>query len=253
MSKLTNKVAVITGANSGIGYATAQSFIQEGARVVITGRNAQAVEDAVKSLGNQAIGIVANTADTSHTERLVKEVSERFGKVDILFVNAGIAKFAPIEVSTEEFYDETMNINLRGAFFTTQKFLPILKDGASVIFNTTIANHIGMPNSAVYSASKAGLLAFSKVLASEVSARKIRVNAISPGPIATPIYNKMGFPQEQMEAMGAHLQSKTLLTRFGTADEVAKTALFLASDDSAYITGAEIVIDGGLLVNPTDR
>jgi NAD(P)-dependent dehydrogenase (short-subunit alcohol dehydrogenase family) len=253
MNRLSNKIAVITGGNSGIGYATAQAFIAEGATVIITGRNQQAVDEATKNLGNKAIGILADTANLTHTAALVSRIAEMFGQIDVLFINAGIAKFAPIDQTTEALFDETMDINFKGAFFTTQKFLPILRAGASVIFNTTIAYHIGMPNAGVYAASKASLLAFAKVLATEVSARGIRVNAVSPGPIATPIYGKLGFPQEQVEAMGANLSSKTLLTRFGAADEVAKTALFLASDDSAYITGTELIVDGGLLVNPTDR
>ncbi len=253
MSRLANKLAVITGGNSGIGFATAQTFIAEGAKVIITGRNQTALTEAVQKLGDNAVGILADTANLAHTENLVSEISRKFGKVDVLFINAGIAKFAPIEASDEAFFDETININLKGAFFTSQKFLPILQDGASVIFNTTIAYHIGMPNSAVYAASKAGLLAFAKVLATEVSGRNIRVNSISPGPIATPIYSKLGFPQEALDAMGANLSSKTLLRRFGSSEEIAKVALFLASDDSSYMTGAELVVDGGLIVNPTDR
>lgn len=253
MNRLANKLAVITGGNSGIGFATAQTFIAEGAKVIITGRNQEALNEAVKALGDNAVAILADTANLTHTENLVSEISRKFGKVDVLFINAGIAKFAPIEASDEAFFDETININLKGAFFTTQKFLPILKDGGSIIFNTTIAYHVGMPNAAVYAASKAGLLAFAKVLATEVSARQIRVNSVSPGPIATPIYGKLGFPQEALDAMGANLSSKTLLRRFGSSEEIAKVALFLASEDSAYITGAELVADGGLLLNPTDR
>ncbi len=253
MSKLQNKLAVITGGNSGIGLATAKLFIQEGAKVIITGRNQKNVDEAIKLLGDNAVGILADTANIAHTDSLVKQISEKFGKIDVLFVNAGIAKFAPIDQTTEAFFDETININLKGAFFTSQKFVPILKDGASIIFNTTIAYHVGMPNASVYAASKAGLLAFAKVLATEVSTRGIRVNSVSPGPIATPIYSKLGFPQEAIDAMGSALSAKTLLGRFGEAEEIAKVALFLASNDSSYITGAEIIADGGLLLNPTDR
>jgi NAD(P)-dependent dehydrogenase (short-subunit alcohol dehydrogenase family) len=253
MSKLQNKLAVITGGNSGIGLATAKMFIAEGAKVIITGRNQKNIDEALKELGDNAVGILADTANLTHTNNLVKQITEKFGKVDVLFVNAGIAKFASIEQITEEFFDETININLKGAFFTAQKFIPILNDGSSIIFNTTIAFHVGMPNASVYAASKAGLLAYAKVLATEVSARSIRVNSVSPGPIATPIYDKLGFPQEAIEAMGANLSSKTLLKRFGQSDEIAKVVLFLASDDSSYITGIEIIADGGLLLNPTDR
>ncbi len=249
MSKLQNKLAVITGGNSGIGLATAKTFIQEGAKVIITGRNQKNIDEALKELGDNAVGILADTANLSHTTNLVKQISEKFGKVDVLFVNAGIAKFAPIEQTTEEFFDETININLKGAFFTAQKFIPILNDGGSIIFNTTVAFHVGMGGAGVYAASKAGLLAYAKVLATEVAPRQIRVNSVSPGPIATPIYDKMGFPQEALDAMGAALSAKTLLKRFGTSEDIAKVALFLASDDSSFVTGAEILADGGMLIN----
>ncbi len=253
MSKLSNKVAVITGGNSGIGLATAKEFLANGAKVIITGRNQTALNEAVAQLGNQVTGLLADTANLSHTIALAEQVEKQFGKIDILFINAGIGKFAPVEQSSEAFFDETMNINFKGAFFTAQKFLPLLKDGASIIFNTTISLSIGMPNSSVYAASKGALLSFARVLATEVSARGIRVNSISPGPIATPILGKTGMSQETLDEFSKSLSAKTLLGRLGNAEEIAKTALFLASDDSSFITGSEIVVDGGILVNPVDR
>jgi NAD(P)-dependent dehydrogenase (short-subunit alcohol dehydrogenase family) len=253
MSKLNNKVALITGGNSGIGFATAQAFIKEGARVIITGRNQTALDEAVVNLGAQAVGILADASNLAHSAALAEKVKAQFGSLDVLFINAGIAKFAPVEHSDEAFLDEMMNINFKGAFFTVQSLLPLLNQGASILFNTTVSLSVGMPNSAVYAASKAALLSFGRVLATELSPKGIRVNSISPGPISTPIYSKLGFPQEALDAFGKNVSSKTLLGRFGTADEIAKTAIFLASADASYITGTEIVVDGGILVNPTDR
>lgn len=253
MSKLNNKVALITGGNSGIGFATAQAFIEEGARVIITGRNQTALDEAITKLGAQAVGILADASNLAHSTALAEKVKAQFGSIDVLFINAGIAKFAPVEHSDEAFLDEMMNINFKGAFFTVQNLLPLLNQGASVLFNTTVALSVGMPNSAVYAASKAALLSFARVLATELSPKGIRVNSISPGPISTPLYSKLGFPQEALEEFGKNISSKTLLGRFGTANEIAKAAVFLASSDASFITGTEIVVDGGLLVNPTDR
>ncbi len=249
MTKLQGKVAVITGGNSGIGYATAQEFIQQGATVIITGRKEDLLQEAVQKLGSQAIGIVSDQADLKSTEALVARINEQYSKIDVLFINAGIAKFASVEETTEALFDETLNINFKGAYFTVQQFLPLLNEGSSIIFNATITASMGMQNGSAYSASKAALLSFAKVLASELAPRKIRVNSISPGPITTPIYSKMGMPEEVLDTLGQSLSNKTLLSRFGESAEIAKTALFLASEDSSYITGIEIVVDGGLLVS----
>lgn len=247
MSNLQNKVAVVTGGNSGIGYATAKEFSAQGAQVIITGRNKELLDQASKELN--VTGIIADQADLTSLDKLVETVKNKFGKIDILFLNAGLATFSPLESATEEHYDDLMNINVKGTFFTVQKFLPILNDGGSIIFNTSINANVGMPNSAVYAGSKGAILSFNRVFATELAPRKIRVNAVSPGPVETPIYGKLGLSNEEVSGFGEILSKKILLNRFAQSEEIAKTILFLASSDSSFITGTEIVVDGGLTVN----
>ncbi|GEC77952.1 glucose 1-dehydrogenase [Flavobacterium aquatile] len=247
MSKLTNKVALVTGGNSGIGYAAAADLVAQGAKVIVTGRNKEALVKAENELN--VTGIVADQADLKSIDNLVSEVAGKFGKIDIIFLNAGIASFAPLELASEDHYDSIMDVNVKGVYFTVQKLLPILNDGGSIIFNTSINANIGMPNSSVYAASKGAVLSFNRVFATELAPRKIRVNAISPGPVETPLYGKLGLSQEEVEGFGSVLGDKILLKRFGQASEIAKTITFLASDDSSFITGTEIVVDGGLTVN----
>lgn len=247
MKNLENKVAIVTGGNSGIGYAAAAELVASGAKVIVTGRNREALEKAETELNVKTI--VADQSDLDSINSLVENVAAQFGKVDVLFLNAGIASFAPVDVASEEHYDSIMNVNVKGVFFTVQKLLPILNDGASIIFNTSVNAHIGMPNSSVYAASKAALLAMNRVFATELATRKIRVNAVSPGPVETPLYGKLGLAQEEVQGLGALLGDRILLKRFGQASEIAKAVGFLASDDASFITGTEIVVDGGLTVN----
>jgi NAD(P)-dependent dehydrogenase (short-subunit alcohol dehydrogenase family) len=247
MKNLENKVAIVTGGNSGIGYAAAAELVAKGAQVVVTGRNKEALEKAETKLN--VTGIVADQSDLSSIDNFVEEVKAKFGKIDIVFLNAGIASFSPMESAPEEHYDTIMNVNTKGVYFTVQKLLPILNDGASIIFNTSINAHVGMPNSSVYAASKAAVLSFNKVFAVELAPRKIRVNAVSPGPVETPLYGKLGLQKEEVDGFGTILGEKILLKRFAQSSEIAKTVAFLASDDSSFITGTEIVIDGGLTVN----
>jgi len=247
MKNLENKVAIVTGGNSGIGYAAAADLVAKGAKVIITGRNKEALAKAESELN--VTGIVADQSDLKSIDNLVEEVKAKFGKVDILFLNAGIAAFAPLNSASEDHYDSIMNVNVKGVYFTVQKVLPILNDGGSIIFNTSVNAHVGMPNSSVYAASKAAVLSLNKVFAVELASRKIRVNAVSPGPIETPLYGKVGLEKEQVEGLGSALGEKILLKRFGQSAEVAKTVSFLASDDASFITGSEIVVDGGLIVN----
>jgi NAD(P)-dependent dehydrogenase (short-subunit alcohol dehydrogenase family) len=247
MSKLQNKVAVVTGGNSGIGLATAKALIAEGANVVITGRNAESVAAEAAQIG--AVGIVSDQADLDAIDSLVADVKTRFGTVDFLFLNAGGAAFLPLEYATEEHFDTIFNSNVKGVYFTVQKFAPLLNDGASVVFNTSVNASVGMPNSSVYAASKGALLSLTRVFASELASRQIRVNSVSPGPIETPVYSKLGMTQEQLDGFAQVLSKKVLLNRFGQADEIAKTVVFLASADSSFITGTEIVADGGLTAN----
>lgn len=247
MSILSNKLAVVTGGNSGIGYATAKEFIGQGAKVIITGRNKTAIEEAAKELG--ATGLIADQGRLADISRLADEVKDKFGKIDILFLNAGVANFSPVEQASEEHYDAVMDLNVKGVFFTVQKFLPLLNDGSSIIFNTSVNAVLGVPGSSVYSASKAALLAINKVLAKELSPRKIRVNAVSPGPVSTPLYGKLGMSTEEVEGFGQVLGSKILLGRFAEPGEVANVVRFLASDDASFITGTELTVDGGITVN----
>jgi NAD(P)-dependent dehydrogenase (short-subunit alcohol dehydrogenase family) len=247
MSDLNNKVAVITGGNSGIGFSTAQEFIQRGAQVLITGRREDAVAAAVAELGPQAQGFRADAASLADSEALAAAAKALYGQVDILFINAGVASFAPIAFVDEAHFDTMMDINFKGAYFTLQKFLPLLSDGASVIFLSSINASMGMPNASVYCASKAAMNALAKVAANELSSRKIRVNIVSPGPVDTPLFGKTGMTPEMMAGFAESLQARLPLGRFGKPEEIAKLAAYLASDDSAWVTGQEFVIDGGAL------
>ncbi len=249
MEKLSNKVSLITGGNSGIGLATAKEFIAQGATVVITGRTEALNNQALAQLGVQAFALVSDAAKMSDIEKLPEQVKALVGHIDILFANAGIAKFAPVEKIDERFYNETFDINVKGVFFTVQKMLPIMNDGGSIIMNSSIAASIGMLNTNIYAASKAAVRSLAKTLSSELVSRGIRVNTISPGPIDTPLYlpAKMGMTQEQVEALAAGILQKNPMKRFGSPDEVAKVALFLASSDSSFVIGEEIIVDGGTI------
>lgn len=248
MVSLSGKVAVVTGGNSGIGYETASRFKDLGATVLITGRNPEAVAEAAHTLG--ITGLVADQASLGDIDALVEQVRERAGGVDILFINAGVASFAPVDQVTEEQFDTIMNVNFKGALFTLQKFLPILRRGGSVINLSSINAYTGMPNTAVYAASKAALNALTRTAAYELAPRGIRVNAVNPGPISTPIFGKLGLPPEAIAQFGAAMQQRIPLKRFGEPKEVASLVAFLASDEAGFITGAEYNIDGGTNLNP---
>ena len=244
--KLKNKVAVITGANSGIGFATAKLFQEEGAKVIITGRRQDAVDTAVKELEGDVIGIKTDASIIKDIDKLYKEVDDIYGKIDVLFLNAGIATFEPIEAVTEETFDRQMNINLKGLFFNIQKALPLLKNGGSIILTTSAADQKGFPNTSVYSATKAAVRSLSRTLSAELLDRGIRVNSIAPGPIETPIFDKLGFPQEGVVQVKEQFLSTNPMKRMGTPEEVAKGALFLASNDSSYVAGIDLSVDGGV-------
>jgi len=247
MINLTNKVAVVTGGNSGIGYASAKELAAQGAKVIITGRNRETLDKAAAELG--VTGIVADQSSIEHIENLVAEVSEKFGKVDVLFLNAGVATFSSVANATESHFDSIMDSNVKGVFFTVQKFIPILNDGASVIFNTSVNAVLGAPDSGVYAASKAAIISLNRVLAGELAPRKIRVNAILPGPVATPLYGKLGLTEAEVNGFGTVLGQRILLNRFAQPEEIANVVRFLASDDASFITGIDLTVDGGLTVN----
>lgn len=244
--KLSGKTAVITGGNSGIGLATAKLFVQEDARVVILGRDDKTLAAAKQELGDKAMTLKTDVASLDQIDAAVRETGARFGQIDILFANAGIAEFAPMEQIDENFFDKTFDINVKGVYFTTQKFAPLLRDNGAVLFTTSVVNQKGWAGTSVYSASKAAVRSLARTLAAELQPRKIRVNAISPGPIETPIYGRLGMPQEAVQQLADSILQQTPMHRFGSADEVARVALFLASDDSSYLTGSEISVDGGL-------
>ena len=248
MNDLSGKTAVVTGGNSGIGFATARKLKDSGAQVVITGRNAEAVNRAATEL--DVTGLVADQARLSDIDALVGRVKEEFGGVDILFINAGVASFAPVEHVTEEQFDSTINVNFKGALFTLQKFLPILREGASVINLSSINAYTGMPNTAVYAASKAALNSLTRTAAYELAPRKIRVNSVNPGPTNTAIFGKLGMPDEAVQEFASAMQNRIPLKRFGEPVEAANLVAFLASDEASFITGAEYNIDGGVNLNP---
>ncbi|MFB0946335.1 MAG: SDR family oxidoreductase [Spirosomataceae bacterium] len=248
MSNLNGKIAVVTGGNSGIGYATAAKLKADGAAVIITGRNAEKVKTAAKELG--VTGVVADVKDLKAIDELVNEVKSNHGNVDILFVNAGIFAPAPIGQISEEMFDNQMGINFKGAVFTTEKFLPILNDGASVINLSSVNAYTGMTNTAIYAASKAALNSYTRTAATELAPRKIRVNSVNPGPVSTPIFGKTGMSEEQLNGFAQAMQDRIPLKRFGQPEDVANLVTFLASDDASFITGGEYNIDGGIIINP---
>jgi len=247
MKRLEGKVAVVTGGNSGIGLATAKRFHEEGARVVIAGRSQKTLDEAVKAIGKGTVGVQADVSSAKDLDRLYTTVSEKMGKIDVLFANAGIYKFAPLAATTEELYDELFDINARGVYFTIQKALPHLNDGASIIVNTSVAGEIGVPNGTAYAATKAALRSFTRSIAAELVERGIRVNAVSPGPIETPAgFERTGLSKETVDEMLKGFISMVPMKRIGQPEEIAATVAFLASQDASFITGAEIPVDGGL-------
>jgi NAD(P)-dependent dehydrogenase (short-subunit alcohol dehydrogenase family) len=246
MDRLKNKRALITGGTSGIGLETARQFVSEGARVAITGKNPATLETARKELGSEVLIIPSDAGDVAGQKTLAKTLGQEFGGLDILFVSAGIAELQPIEQWNEGAFDRSFAINVKGPYFLIQALLPTFANPASIVLNASVNAHIGMPNTTVYGASKAALLSLTRTLSGELISRGIRVNAVSPGPIATPLYSKLGFEEADLKAVSASIQSQVPAGRFGSPGEIAHAIVFLASDESAFTIGGEIMIDGGM-------
>lgn len=248
MKKLENKVAVITGGNSGIGLATAKLFAQEGAKVAITGRDLQTLTRSIKEVGHDALGIISDVSSIGNIDSQYQKVNKTFGNIDVLVLNAGVYTGGKLADMTEEQFDELNDINFKGVFFSIQKALPYLNDKASVIITSSSLSTMGMPGVSAYSASKAAVHSLAKSLSNELADRKIRVNVISPGPVTTPIIGRGGATDEQVEKMKAGRASRTVIKRMGEAEEIAAGMLYLASDDSRFMLGSELVLDGGMRI-----
>jgi NAD(P)-dependent dehydrogenase (short-subunit alcohol dehydrogenase family) len=243
MKKLEGKVAVITGGNSGIDLAAAKRLQEEGAKIAIFGRSRKTLNEAVKTIGNGVVAVQGDVAKLTDEDKLYAEVSQKLGTIDALFVNAGVAKFAPFAETSESTYDENFDINIKGPYFTIQKALPLLNDGASIILNTSVAGQKGTAGSSAYSATKAALRSLARTTA---AGRGIRVNTVASGPIVTPIIGRTGLPKEAIDEFSKEIMAQVPMKRFGQPEGVAGAVAFLASQDASYITGVELTVDGGL-------
>jgi NAD(P)-dependent dehydrogenase (short-subunit alcohol dehydrogenase family) len=244
--KLAGKIALVTGGNSGIGLATAQRFVAEGAFVFITGRRQAELDTAVQQLGSSVVGVQGDVSSLADLDRVIATIKAQKGRLDVLFANAGIAEFAPIAAVTEAEYDRQFDINVKGTFFTVQKALPLLADGAAIVLMASIVGSKGTESGSVYSATKAAIRSLARTLTSDLKGRRIRVNAVSPGPIETPGLNSVASLTGQAEQFKSQMVSVVPMGRMGEADEIAKAVVFLASDDSSYVTGVELFVDGGM-------
>ncbi|MGX4771375.1 SDR family oxidoreductase [Bradyrhizobium guangdongense] len=249
--RLKGKTALITGGNGGIGLATAKLFVAEGAKVIISGRNKATLDAAAKELGANALAVVADATDVAATEAAIRQGAEKFGKLDIVFANAGIPGSTPLGSATLETFEKVISTNLTGVFFTVQSALPYLNDNASIILNGSVISVLGIPGYSAYGAAKAGVRAMARIMASELSPRGIRVNVVAPGAIRTPIWGAAVATPEAEQAFEKRIALSTPLGRIGEPDHIAKTVLFLASDDAAHIQGQEIFVDGGAVASPS--
>jgi NAD(P)-dependent dehydrogenase (short-subunit alcohol dehydrogenase family) len=249
-TRLANKTALITGGNSGIGLATARLFVAEGARVIITGRNQETLQAAAKELGPNALALVADATDITPTEAAIRKGVDKFGKLDIVFANAGIPGNTPLGGTTLAAFEQVIRTNITAVFFTVQAAVPHMNDGGSIILNGSVISVLGNPGYSAYAASKAGVRAMARVMASELSPRGIRVNVVAPGAARTPIWNGAAPNAAAFAALEKRISGVTPLGRIAEADDIAKTVLFLASDDSAHVQSAEIFVDGGATGSP---
>jgi NAD(P)-dependent dehydrogenase (short-subunit alcohol dehydrogenase family) len=245
MDRFTNKIVVITGGTSGIGLAAARQFIKEGANVVVTGRNAQSIIDVQKELGAKGVAIAADVTKSADLDSLFRHVREKYGRIDVLYANAGIAKLGSVAETSEQVFDDVLDTNFRGAYFTVQKALPLLSNGGAIVFTSSWFAEAGVAGTSAVSASKAALRNLTRTLASELIGRNIRVNAVSPGVIESPLFAKLGLSEAGVQELGKTLLQQIPAKRFGKPEEVATAVAFLASDDASYITGVELAVDGG--------
>jgi NAD(P)-dependent dehydrogenase (short-subunit alcohol dehydrogenase family) len=246
MGKLTDKIALITGGTTGIGLATARRFADEGATVIVTGRNPETLAIAREELAGKATVIASDAGDPDAIRDLFDEIRRTHGHLDVLFLNAGVARFAPLQSHTLDDFDLQFRVNVRGPWLALKHALDLLQPGAAVLFNTSVINSKGMAGASAYGATKAALRSLVRTAATELGARGIRVNAVSPGPVETPIYGKLGMPQQQVDAFATQVQSQVPLGRFGRPEELAQVALFLASPAASFVHGAELAVDGGM-------
>jgi len=244
--KLNNKVAVVTGGSSGIGLSIAKRFVEEGAKVVITGRNQATIDAAIREIGPNGLGIQGDVSNLADLTRIYQTVEQKLGKVDTLIVNAGVYVLGPLADFTEDQFDKVSDINFKGAFFSVQKALPVLKDGASVVLISSTVNGKGIPNHAAYSATKAAVRSLARSFSADLLDRKIRVNALTPGPVDTPVFASVTANADEAAAMKEAMGNFTPVKRVASSKELAAAALYLASDDSAFMLGAELLLDGGL-------
>src|SRR5262245_30959115 len=240
--RFQGKVAVVTGGNSGIGLGVAKAYAREGAQVAITGRNQKTLESAAKEIGDGTLAIQSDAGKVAEIEAAMKKIEERFGRIDALFVNAGVAKLVPFEEITEELFDETVNTNMKVVFFTVQKAIPLMSKGSAIVLNASINAHLGMSGTTVYGATKAGVVNLAKTLSAELLQKGIRVNAVSPGPITSALLRDG--PKERIQETKDWIQSQIPMERFGTPEEMAAAVLYLTSSESAFVLGAELIIDG---------
>lgn len=246
MNRFSGKTVLVTGGSSGIGFAAAQAFVAEGARVVITGRDPQALEHARTELGSTALAVRNETGTVAAAKELAGAIESAGIRLDAVFLNAGVAKFASLAEADETLWDLIFDSNVKGVFFQLQALAPLLNQGASIVLNGSINAHIGMPSTAIYAASKAALISFAKTLSAELLPRGARVNVVSPGPVATPLYGKLGLDPDQVAATAESIRAQVPAGRFGESKEIAATVLHLASSESSFIVGTEIIVDGGM-------
>ena len=246
MKRFEGKNVLVTGGNSGIGLAAALSFAKEGARVVFTGRDQSTLDKATAQLGENAIAVRNDAGSVADGIKLATLLQQRGVMLDAVFINAGVAKLVPFQAVEEEIWDVSFNTNVKGPYFLIKALIPLLNPGAAIVLNGSINAHIGMPNSSVYAASKAALISLAKTLSSELLSRGVRVNVVSPGPVTTALLGRLGLPAEQLSEVANNIQAQIPLKRFGTPDEIASAVLYLASAESAFIVGTELVADGGM-------